>query len=257
MWNRCPLRANLVHWRRCRRPARSGVLTFLHKTPREFCKMCDANVELECRCVSLFAEGATSTLAEMFSIEISQAPWNFLDRDAYCEFRAPYHKRALQLCPGSSQKRARILISTCTSGILWRFTDFVFVRFLRQRGHALYRGRRVVSTIPDEVIHLYIHPGFSTLQRPQICLWEWTFTTEFETTVQHDKLRACELIYNLACQDTKWHTGIWNGTPHPEMRRCFAQWNANAHHCTPMHVNTRHCMFFVILFCRPLEFTGV
>ena len=38
------------------------------------CKMCDANVELECRCVSLFAEGATSTLAEMFSIEISQVP---------------------------------------------------------------------------------------------------------------------------------------------------------------------------------------
>ena len=75
MWNMCPLRANLVHWRRCRRPARSGVLTFLHKTSREFCKMCDANVELECRCVSLFAEGAaTSTLAEMFSIEISQAP---------------------------------------------------------------------------------------------------------------------------------------------------------------------------------------
>ena len=73
-WNRCPLRANLVHWRRCRRPARSGVLTFLHKTSREFCKMCDANVELECRCVALFAEGATSTLAEMFSIEISQAP---------------------------------------------------------------------------------------------------------------------------------------------------------------------------------------
>ena len=185
---------------------------------------------------------------EMFSMEIPQAPWNVLDREAYCEFRAPYHKRALQLCPGSSQKRARILISTCTSGILWRFTDFVFVRFLRKRGHALYRGRRVVSTIPDEVIHLYIHPGFSTLQRPQISLWEWTFTMEFETTVQHDKLRACELIYNLACQDTKWHTGIWNGTPHPEMRRCFAQWNANAHHWTPMHVNARHCMFFAIRF---------
>ena len=46
----------------------------LHKTSREFCKMCDANVELECRCVSLFADCATSTLAEMFSIEISQAP---------------------------------------------------------------------------------------------------------------------------------------------------------------------------------------
>ena len=43
------------------------------------CEMCDANVELECRCVSLFAESATSTLKcfrwryrkhpEMFSIE--------------------------------------------------------------------------------------------------------------------------------------------------------------------------------------------
>ena len=92
---------------------------------------------------------------EMFSMEIPQAPWNVLDREAYCEFRAPYHKRALQLCPGSCQKRARILISTCTSGILWSFTDFVFVRFLRQGGHGLYRGPRVVSTIP---VCIVFHP---------------------------------------------------------------------------------------------------
>ena len=187
MWNKCPLRANLIHWRRCRRPARSGVLTFLHKTSREFCKMCDANVELECRCVSLFAEGATSTLAEMFSIEISQAPWNFLDIDAYCEFRAPYHKRALQLCTGSSQKRAQISISTCTPGILWNFIDFIFVRLLWQRDHVLHGGRKFVSTTPDKVINWYIYFGSSTLQRIHIFVYGsgpslWNLKLQSSTT---------------------------------------------------------------------------
>ena len=197
MWNKCPLRANLIHWRGCRRPARSGVLTFLHKTSREFCKMCDANVELECRCVSLFADCATSTLAEMFSIEISQAPWNFLDRDAYCEFRAPYHKRARQLCPGSSQKRAQILISTCTPGILWSFIDFIFVRFLWQRDHVLHGGRRVVSTTPDRVIHWYIYISVPILYNESIFLFMgvvlyygiWNYCPARETTNLRAKIK--------------------------------------------------------------------
>ena len=144
---------------------------FCTRSRGSFLKMFDANVELECRCVSLFAEGATSTLAEMFSIEISQAPWNFLDRDAYCEFRAPYHKRARQLCPGSSQKRAQILISTFTPGILWSFIDFIFVRFLWQRDHVLHGGRRVVSTTPDRVMHWYIYISVPLLYNESIFLF--------------------------------------------------------------------------------------
>ena len=109
-----------------------------------------ATVSLPSGCLS------SNTSAFLCSLRAPQAPWNLLDRDTYLELRNLCHKRALQLCPGSSQKQARILISARTSGILWVFNDSVLVRFVRERNCLLNLNLcwKIVSAMFDWKIYI-------------------------------------------------------------------------------------------------------